>query len=60
MLASVFVPAAYSVEDDMLEGFESSEKRFVIAVQWHPERLSARRNEATRLFDEFVKECAKP
>lgn len=60
MLASVFVPAAYSVEDDVLEGFESSEKRFVIAVQWHPERLSARRNEAARLFDEFVKECAKP
>lgn len=56
-LAPVFVPAAYSVEDDVLEGFEAPEKRFVIAVQWHPERLSARHGEAARLFREFVKAC---
>ncbi|BBF23224.1 gamma-glutamyl-gamma-aminobutyrate hydrolase family protein [Sutterella megalosphaeroides] len=57
-LAPVFVPAAYSAEDDVLEGFEAPEKRFVIAVQWHPERLSTRQGEAARLFEEFVKACA--
>lgn len=57
-LAPVFVPAAYSTDDDVLEGFESPEKRFVIAVQWHPERLSTRHDEAARLFREFVKACA--
>ncbi len=58
-LAPVFEPAVYSADDDVLEGFESPEKRFVIAVQWHPERLSARHGEAARLFHEFVRECAK-
>jgi len=44
---------ARSSEDGIIEGVEAVEKRFVIAVQWHPERLGDRPVHM-RLFEALV------
>ena len=43
--------------DGIIEGIELPPARFVIGVQWHPERLLDR-PEQRALFDAFVKACA--
>ncbi len=45
-------------EDNVIEGIESTNHRFVIGVQWHPEALYKTSKEAEALFKEFINECA--
>lgn len=44
-------------DDGLIEGYEMPGKRFVLAVQWHPESLSDRLPEAQALFNAFVEAC---
>ena len=52
-----FKISAYS-EDGLIEAIEMPNKRFVVGVQWHPERLIEFDTSANQLFDAFVKECS--
>ena len=42
---------AYS-NDDVIEGLEDYNKKFIVGVEWHPEDL-----EDSKLFEEFIKSC---
>jgi len=46
-------------KDGIIEALESRNDRFVLAVQWHPERMFKRHREHFELFRRFVEECAK-
>ncbi len=46
--------ASAHAEDGIVEAVEHPSKRFVVAVQWHPERMTG----AGELFDALVKESA--
>ena len=41
-------------EDDVIEAAEMPDKRFVVAIQCHPEELAAWQSESQRLFAAFV------
>lgn len=43
-------------EDGLIEAFEKTDKRFFLAVQWHPEELTEY-PEQRALFEGFVKAC---
>jgi putative glutamine amidotransferase len=49
-LAPGFLVGAESVEDGVVEGIEQPGHPFLVAVQWHPERLYAERAEQLALF----------
>jgi putative glutamine amidotransferase len=40
--------------DDLVEALESPAHRWVVAVQWHPERTAQVSPAATRIFDAFI------
>ena len=40
--------------DELIEALESTSHRWVVAVQWHPERTAQVSAAATRIFDAFV------
>jgi putative glutamine amidotransferase len=44
---------------DLVEGLESPAHRWVVAVQWHPERTTQVGAAATRIFDAFVAEVKR-
>ena len=44
-------------DDGVIEGIESTEHRFVLGVQWHPEVLAPRRSAQRRIFSCFVTRC---
>jgi len=44
--------------DGLVEGVESSDDRYVVGVQWHPEALTDSQEQAKRLFVEFVETAA--
>ncbi|SFE12096.1 Peptidase C26 [Paenibacillus algorifonticola] len=44
-------------EDGMIEAVTMPEKKFVLAVQWHPEFSYKSDIYNFRLFEEFVKSC---
>ena len=44
---------------ELVEALESSAYRWVVAVQWHPERTSQVGAAATRIFDAFVTEVKR-
>ena len=44
--------------DGLVEGLESANGSYVVAVQWHPEALTDSQSAARRLFDEFVQIAA--
>jgi len=44
-------------EDKIIEAIEMNSERFVVGVQWHPERLSDQYPEQQRLFDGFMEFC---
>jgi putative glutamine amidotransferase len=50
---------ATAVVDDMVEAFELTDRRWVVGVQWHPERMSEVSPEARRIFGAFVNEAAR-
>ena len=60
-LARGLVPTAYVGE--LVEAFESDAHRWVVGVQWHPERVRADEEpvdaRAARIFDAFVREAAR-
>jgi putative glutamine amidotransferase len=47
------------VVDDLVEAFELDDRRWVVGIQWHPERTSEVSREARRIFDAFVQEAAR-
>jgi putative glutamine amidotransferase len=50
---------ATAVVDDLVEAFELTDRRWVVGVQWHPERTNEVSLEARRIFDAFVQEAAR-
>lgn len=56
-LAEVFIPSAYS-RDGLIEAYEWKEKggHFLIAVQWHPERLDSVNKLSLPLARSFLQE----
>jgi putative glutamine amidotransferase len=51
-LAPTLVPSAWA-PDGLIEGVEGSNGHYVVAVQWHPEELTAQEGQR-RLFTEFL------
>ncbi len=46
--------------DGLVEALESEDYQFVMGIQWHPEEFAVEGDEASKkIFDRFVKECAK-
>ena len=45
--------------DGLVEAFEAPDKRWVVGVQWHPERTGEVSAEARRIFQAFVGEAAR-
>jgi putative glutamine amidotransferase len=58
-LAPGLIPNAWasSPAGDLVEGFETRERRFVLGVQCHPERLDSTPPAFERLFGFFVDAC---
>jgi putative glutamine amidotransferase len=48
------VIAARDAEDGTVEGLERKDRRFVVAVQWHPEDQIVKHPEQLRLFERFA------
>jgi putative glutamine amidotransferase len=46
--------AARDLEDGTVEGIERLDKRYVVAVQWHPEDQTRKHPEQLRLFESFA------
>ncbi|CAM3162735.1 gamma-glutamyl-gamma-aminobutyrate hydrolase family protein [Filibacter tadaridae] len=45
--------------DGIIESIESNEHRFVLGVQWHPEKLAVKGDTVSqRIFERFIKACA--
>lgn len=60
-LANVFVASAFS-QDGLIEAYEWKDKNnnpFLIAVQWHPERLEKTNKLSYKIGDKFLKEVLK-
>lgn len=53
-----FKISAYS-EDGLIEAIERTDKRFVLGVQWHPERMIDYDESAANIFKKFIEECKK-
>jgi putative glutamine amidotransferase len=49
--------SARDSEDETIEAFEQPNRRFVIAVQWHPEDQVLRQPEQHKLFERFARAC---
>lgn len=46
-----------TAEDGIIEGIESTDHRFVLGVQWHPECLLERNLPQRKIFSSFVSAC---
>lgn len=51
-----FIVSSYS-EDGLIESIELPNKRFVIGIQWHPEKMLEYDESANKIFDRFIREC---
>ncbi len=49
--------SARSLEDDVVEGIEAADYRFVVAVQWHPEELYEFEPACANLFAALIEAC---
>jgi len=56
-LAPLLLPTV--LHDGLVEAFESTKHRWVIGVQWHPERTNEVDARAARIFDAFVAEASR-
>lgn len=57
-MAPLFTPSAVAQPDEWLvEAYESRSHRWVIGVQWHPERVFELADEHRRLWDSFITAC---
>lgn len=57
VIASKFKGVAYA-EDGVVEGIEHPERRFAVAVQWHPEGMFRSDPCARKIFEAFVAACS--
>ena len=57
-LAKGLVVTAYSANDHVIEAFEAPSDRYILAVQWHPEELTAHRAHKA-LFEELILQASK-
>ena len=57
-LAKGLVVTAYSANDHVVEAFEAPSDRYILAVQWHPEELTAHRAHKA-LFEELILQASK-
>ncbi len=46
--------SARALDDGTVEGIERPDKRYVVAVQWHPEDQTRKHPEQLRLFESFA------
>ncbi len=53
-LGAGLVVTARDTEDGMIEAIERPDKRFAVAVQWHPEDRVSNEAEQKRLFEKFA------
>jgi len=53
-LAPGFRATAESLEDGIVEGLEQPDRPFLVAVQWHPERMYQDHPEHLALFQALV------
>ncbi|MFJ7934576.1 gamma-glutamyl-gamma-aminobutyrate hydrolase family protein [Sporosarcina sp. NPDC096371] len=58
------VPPVFTVSgmasDGIIEAIESVDKKFVLGVQWHPERMALKGESVSlRIFDRFIAACGK-
>lgn len=51
------IVSAYSVNDHVIEAFESENERWLVAVQWHPEELTFNEGHR-RLFEELIRQAS--
>jgi gamma-glutamyl-gamma-aminobutyrate hydrolase PuuD len=51
--------SARDAEDGTIEALEQPNRRFVIAVQWHPEDQVSKEPEQRKLFERFAKACSE-
>jgi putative glutamine amidotransferase len=58
-LGEGLVVSARSPEDGVVEGIEMPTRRFVVAVQWHPESFWSRPDSFQPLFDAHAEACRK-
>lgn len=59
-VAPLFTPVALARPDDWLvEAYESRNHRWVIGVQWHPERVFELSEGHRRLWESFLESCQK-
>lgn len=58
-LADRLVPVAWS-DDDLIEGMEIPDRRFMVSVQWHPENLVVDLPHMLGLFQGLVDAAATP
>jgi len=49
--------SARDPEDQTIEALEQPNRRFVVAVQWHPEDQVFKEAEQKRLFERFARAC---
>lgn len=57
-LAAGFVPAALDAQTQwLIEAYESPAHRWVVGVQWHPERIFELPDAHRRLWDSFIEAC---
>ena len=46
-----------AAEDGLVEGVYAPDKRYIQAVQWHPEFMGAGDTDAANIFEGFIKGC---
>jgi len=49
--------ASAFAEDNLIEAIEDRDKKFLLAVQFHPEVLINKQKEMNKLFAAFIKHC---
>lgn len=61
-LASLLIPTGWAVRDgapDLVEAVEAPSRRFLVGVQWHPERMWKRHPACHRLFQALVEAASR-
>lgn len=59
-LAPIFVPVALATPDEWLvEAYESTQHRWVVGIQWHPERIFELEAGHRRIWESFFEACAE-
>lgn len=46
-------------EDGIIEAIEHPNKRFVLGIQWHPEKMLDYDEASNKIYDAFIEECQK-